>query len=126
MLQLLCYPKCIDDVILKDNIAVLVSRILFKYLDFFNLSFDRVIEWHITIDNIYLRTQDRKPLFSHLQFTSRRWKPNATITPYEMDAAAAATGPSSEPISLLQKVISSVLNDDVPLCVGSSKAPPVP
>ena len=41
-------PKCIDDVILKDNIAVLVSRILFKYLDYFNLSFDKVIEWHIS------------------------------------------------------------------------------
>ena len=35
-------PKCIDDAILKDNISVLVSRILFKYLDFFNVSFGKV------------------------------------------------------------------------------------
>ena len=40
-------PKCIDDIIMKDNIAVLVSRILFKYLDIFNVSFDGLIEWHI-------------------------------------------------------------------------------
>ena len=58
-------PKCIDDLILKDNIAVLVSRILFKYLDFFNLSFDRVIEWHI-MHKHYLEMSSKSTVVSGL------------------------------------------------------------
>lgn len=41
-------PKVRDDLILKDNITVLISRFLYKYLDFFKLSFDGIIQWHIT------------------------------------------------------------------------------
>lgn len=40
-------PKSIDDVALKDNIGVLISRTLYKYLDFFKFSFDGIIQWHI-------------------------------------------------------------------------------
>ena len=40
-------PKSRDDAAIKDNIAVLISRVLYQYFDFFKLSFDRVIQWHI-------------------------------------------------------------------------------
>ena len=40
-------PKRGDDKIIRENIAVLISRVLYHYFDFFNLSFDGVIDWHI-------------------------------------------------------------------------------
>ena len=40
-------PRLGDDTKIKENIATLVSRVLFWYLDFLKLSFDGVIEWHI-------------------------------------------------------------------------------
>lgn len=40
-------PKPMDDMAMKDNIAVLISRVLYQYFDFFKLTFDGVIQWHI-------------------------------------------------------------------------------
>ena len=40
-------PRLGDDSKIKENIATLISRVLFRYLDFFQLSFDNIIEWHI-------------------------------------------------------------------------------
>ena len=44
-LSLLPAPE--DDEVIRDNIMVLISRILFESMDFFRLSFDGVVEWHI-------------------------------------------------------------------------------
>lgn len=44
-LSLLPTPE--DDRVLKHNICILMSRILFKHVDFFSLWFDGVIDWHI-------------------------------------------------------------------------------
>ena len=40
-------PKSIHYVALKDNIGVLISRILYKYMDSFKFSSDGIIQWHI-------------------------------------------------------------------------------
>ncbi len=40
-------PSHDDDVVLKNNIAVLVSRVLVQYIDFLKFSFDGVVDWHI-------------------------------------------------------------------------------
>ena len=40
-------PKHRDDLFIKENIAVLISRVLYQNIDFFKLSFDGVIDWHI-------------------------------------------------------------------------------
>lgn len=40
-------PTPDDDMALRHNLAILVSRILFQNLTFFQLAFDGVIEWHI-------------------------------------------------------------------------------
>ena len=40
-------PSPDDDVALRKNFATLVSRILFGSIDFFMLTFDDVVEWHI-------------------------------------------------------------------------------
>ncbi len=40
-------PTPDDDVALRNNIAVLVSRILVTNIDFFKFAFDGVVEWHI-------------------------------------------------------------------------------
>ena len=40
-------PTSEDDVALRDNMCVLISRILYENLEFFRHSFDGVIEWHI-------------------------------------------------------------------------------
>lgn len=40
-------PTTDDDIALRDNMCVLISRILFENLDFFRLSFDGVVDWHI-------------------------------------------------------------------------------
>ena len=40
-------PRLGDDTQIRQNISALVSRVLCKHLDFFKLSFDGVIEWHI-------------------------------------------------------------------------------
>lgn len=40
-------PRHGDDTIIKENIAILISRILYERLSFFNFSFDGVIQWHI-------------------------------------------------------------------------------
>ena len=39
-----------DDLAMRDNICVLIYRVLFKNLPFFSLSFDGVVEWHIKHD----------------------------------------------------------------------------
>ena len=44
-------PRLGDDSKMKENIATLISRVLFQYLDFFQLSFDGVFEWHIQHKN---------------------------------------------------------------------------
>lgn len=41
-------PTAGDNTRLRENIAILISRVLFQHLDFFNFSFDGVIQWHIT------------------------------------------------------------------------------
>ena len=46
-LALSLIPSPEDDVVLRDNIMTLISRILFENLDFFNLTFDGVVDWHI-------------------------------------------------------------------------------
>ena len=40
-------PSPEDDVALRKNVATLVSCILFGSIDFFKLTFDDVVEWHI-------------------------------------------------------------------------------
>ena len=40
-------PSYEDDSAMRDNICVLISRVLFKSLPFFSISFDGVVEWHI-------------------------------------------------------------------------------
>ena len=44
-LSLLPSPE--DDLAIRENICVLMSRVLFDNVAFFNLSFDGVINWHI-------------------------------------------------------------------------------
>lgn len=44
-------PQSRDDMIIKENITVLVSRVLYQYFNFFKLSFDGVIQWHIKHKN---------------------------------------------------------------------------
>ena len=43
-------PSQDDDAALRKNFATLVSRILFDNIEFFKLTFDGVIEWHIEHD----------------------------------------------------------------------------
>lgn len=40
-------PSPEDDLAIRENICVLMSRVLFDNVAFFNLSFDGVIDWHI-------------------------------------------------------------------------------
>ena len=44
-LSLLPSPE--DDLAIRENICVLISRVLFCNVAFFNISFDGVIDWHI-------------------------------------------------------------------------------
>lgn len=46
-LALSLLPSPEDDVAMRNNISILISRVLVNNLDFFNLSFDRVVDWHI-------------------------------------------------------------------------------
>ncbi len=41
------FPSKSDDKCLRQNIAVLISRVLVSYLSFLGFSFDKVVEWHI-------------------------------------------------------------------------------
>ncbi len=43
-------PTAEDDKALKQNICELMSRIWYQHCDFFKLSFDGVINWHIKHD----------------------------------------------------------------------------
>ena len=40
-------PSLDDDRILRENIAVLISRVLVTHLNFFSFSFNDVVDWHI-------------------------------------------------------------------------------
>ncbi len=40
-------PTVEDDKALRENICELISRVLYQHCDFFNLSFDGMINWHI-------------------------------------------------------------------------------
>ena len=40
-------PSSTDDKMLKENIAILVSRVLVTHLDFFSITFEGVVDWHI-------------------------------------------------------------------------------
>ena len=40
-------PSTTDDEMLRNNVIVIVSRILVQYIDFFNKSFADVVQWHI-------------------------------------------------------------------------------
>jgi len=40
-------PAPEDDEALRDNIVIQMSRILFENMEFFRLSFDGLIQWHI-------------------------------------------------------------------------------
>ena len=40
-------PAPEDDKALRDNIVIQMSRILFENMEFFRLSFDGLIQWHI-------------------------------------------------------------------------------
>ncbi len=40
-------PSHSDDAALKSNIAILISRVNVEYLDYFKLTFDGVVNWHI-------------------------------------------------------------------------------
>lgn len=44
-LSLLPSPE--DDIAIRNNICVLISRILFNNLEFFRMAFDGVIDWHM-------------------------------------------------------------------------------
>ena len=41
-------PRLGDDTKIRENIGILISRVLYEHLEFFNFSFDGVIQWHIT------------------------------------------------------------------------------
>lgn len=41
-------PRRGDDTMIRENIGILISRVLYQHLDFFNFSLDGVIQWHIT------------------------------------------------------------------------------
>ena len=43
-------PTPEDDLALCDNMCLLISRILYQNLEFFRLSFDGVVAWHIKHD----------------------------------------------------------------------------
>jgi len=45
VLSLLPSPE--DDMAIKSNICVLISRILYNNLDFMKVAFDGIVEWHI-------------------------------------------------------------------------------
>ena len=40
-------PSMSDDKLLRENIAVLISRVLVSNLSFFEFSFDKVVDWQI-------------------------------------------------------------------------------
>ena len=42
-------PAPEDDEALRDNIVIQMSRILFENMEFFRLSFDGLIQWHIKL-----------------------------------------------------------------------------
>lgn len=46
-LALSLLPSTEDDVAIRRNICVLISRILYNNLGFFKVAFDGVVEWHI-------------------------------------------------------------------------------
>ena len=45
VLSLLPLPE--DDIALRRNLCVLISRILYNNLEFFKVAFDGIVEWHI-------------------------------------------------------------------------------
>ena len=40
-------PNCNDDRTIRENIAVLISRVLVTHLKFFKVTFEDLTEWHI-------------------------------------------------------------------------------
>ena len=40
-------PSPDDDLVIRNNLAILVSRVLVSNVDFFKVAFDSVVEWHI-------------------------------------------------------------------------------
>ena len=46
-LALSLLPSPEDDMAIKRNICVLISRILYSNLDFIKVAFDGIVEWHI-------------------------------------------------------------------------------
>ena len=40
-------PKLRDDQKLKENISTLIARVLCTHLDFFRMSFDGIVNWHV-------------------------------------------------------------------------------
>lgn len=41
------FPTADDDAAIRDNICVILSRVMYNNLSFFRLSFDGIIDWHI-------------------------------------------------------------------------------
>ena len=46
-LALSLHPSPEDDMAIKRNICILISRILYNNLDFIKVAFDGIVEWHI-------------------------------------------------------------------------------